>query len=104
MRKLNLTVCAIITLFLASPNLVLASYSSANGQSHGQALRIGEVNVQGLPSVKDSTTSPVKTIPNLTPSIGTIGVSSVAAGIATSSVGSAVSVTSTLDGVFGGAP
>ncbi len=104
MRVPTLIVCLAVGFLLIAPNLAFASQNSANRPAPGQAVQIGQVDVRSLPSIQPSLLGSGKVIPNFQLSIPTTNVASVVTGSSTTAPSSGVSVTSNLDGVFGGAP
>ena len=65
---------------------------------------MGQVDIRGLPSIQASLLGSGRTIPNFPLSVQTGAAVSVDRASSTAAPSSGVSVTSTLDGVFGGAP
>jgi hypothetical protein len=103
MRVHRLLVCVALAFLFITPNLTFASQASANRQAPGQAVRIGEINVGRLPPIQASLSGSGKIIPNFVSSVQA-STESVVSASSTTAPSSGVSVTSNLDGVFGGAP
>ena len=104
MRVPVFVVCLAVGFLLITPNLAFASQAPVNRLAPGQAVRIGQVDVRGLPSIQASLVGSGRIIPNFGVSVQA-GVSiPMVTGISATAPSSGVSVTSTLDGVFGGAP
>ena len=104
MRVSALVVCLAVGFLLVTPNLAFASQNSSNRLAPGQAVRIGQVDVRSLPSIRAGVQDSARVVPNLEPSLQTTIPVAVTNGGSTSAPSSGVSVTSNLDGVFGGAP
>src|SRR5690348_6051211 len=104
LRVPTLIVCLAVGFLLIPPNLAFASQGSANRLAPGQAVQIGQVNVRSLPSLQASLLYSGRMIPNFQLAVPTTNLASVASGRSATAPSSGVSVTSNLDGVFGGAP
>lgn len=104
MRILPLIVCLAVSFLLVTPSLAFASQASATRFAPGRAVQIGQVDVHSLPSVQSDMLSSGRIIPNFGPSPQTGRAVSVASGSSINPVSSGVTVSSTLNGVFGGTP
>ena len=104
MRVPTLVVCLAVGFLLIAPSLAFASQNSANRVTPGQAIRIGQVDVRSLPSIRAGPQDSGRVIPNLAPSVQTSTPLVVASGASTTAPSQGVSVTSNFDGVFGGTP
>lgn len=104
MRISALVLCIAIGFIILAPGITFGSQSSASRGSQGKAVEIGAVTVQNLPNVQDGQASSLKTIPNFTPSSVSLNSQSVAKGSSISPTTPGVTVSTNLNGVFGGAP
>src|SRR5260370_41468316 len=104
MRVPALVVCLAVGFLLIAPNLAFASQSSANRLMPGQTVRIGQVSVRSLPSIQASVSGSGRVIPNFGLTVQTAAAGPIVTVSSTTAPSAGVSVTSNLDGVFGGAP